>query len=311
MIEQVPDNTAAVRCVDLGKVYGSQPVLSDINLEIRRGERCCFVGTNGCGKTTLLEIIMGLKVASNGNVEVLGRNPLDHKLKQQRVMLMDRPSYPYYAKVKEMVWLYAGFYPGRIDISAQLNIFELDGNSYIRHLSKGQRQRLALLLTLLGDPILILLDEPTSGLDPRARYKLWQILYDKLKGKPESTLLFATHDLSEAEHWADRIAILHRGSLVAICSPEELCRSVIGRSRKVTIIGQSSIDVTKWQNEDIASVAYLGAETALYTDHPDRVLQRIGLAGDSLQIRIENVSLRDAFFKLTGEVLNEKPTFAM
>jgi ABC-2 type transport system ATP-binding protein len=305
------DTALAVRTSALTKIYSSKHVLSDVNLEIREGERCCIVGANGSGKTTLLEIILGLRAPSSGQVEALGRDPSDPSLKGLRVMLIDRPSFPYLAKVKEIVWLYSGFCPELIDIAKLLTSYELDGNSYIRHLSKGQKQRLGIMLTLLGSPRLILLDEPTSGLDPHARLRFWEILSQRLEQTPNCTLIFATHDLSEAERWADRIAIFHHGRLVAIHSPEDLCRSVIGTRRKLTIVGKNGFDPSTWQTEDVGSIARFGDETALYTDHPERVLNKVGLASDSVQIRIERVSVRDAFFKLTGEVPDGAHTLAV
>jgi ABC-2 type transport system ATP-binding protein len=305
------DSPLAVRTSALTKRYGSNTVLSDINLEIGAGERCCIVGANGSGKTTLLEIILGLRTLSSGQIEVLGLEPSDPGLKGLRVMLIDRAAFPYFARVKEIVWLYSGFFSEMIDTASLLAGYELDGNSYIRHLSKGQRQRLGIMLTLLGNPRLILLDEPTSGLDPHARLKFWEILSQRLEQAPNCTLIFATHDLSEAERWADRIAILHRGRLVAMRSPEELCRSVIGTRRKITIVGKNGFDTSKWQTADVGAVARFGDEMAFYTDHPERVLSKFGLAGDSLQIRIESVSVRDAFFKLTGEVPDGARTLAV
>jgi ABC-type multidrug transport system ATPase subunit len=310
MVKATADSAVAVQASGLTKVYGSKQVLSDLNFEIRVGERCCFVGANGSGKSTLLEIIMGLKVASGGRIEVLGRKPSDPWLKERRVILMDRPSFPYYAKVREIIHLYSGFYSKVVDAQTLLQSFELDGGSYVRHLSKGQKQRMGLLLTLLGNPQLVLLDEPSSGLDPQARLKLWQSMETRMAEDPQPTLIFASHDLAEAERWADRIGILHHGRLIAFCSPEEHCRSVIGSRRKLTIVGKPGFDVAQWRTEDVKSVALLGSEIALYTDQPERVLGKIGLAGDSVDIRIESVSVRDAFFKLTGEVPDGASTLA-
>lgn len=295
----------AVRCEGLGKSYGDRHVLDGVDLEIRAGERCCLVGTNGSGKTTLLEIVMGLKTATRGFVEVLGAAPSDARLKGRRAMLMDRASFPFYAKVSEVVWLYTGFYPQRFDTAALLRSFDLRGETYVRHLSKGQRQRLGILLALLGEPELILLDEPTSGLDLQARLRFWEILGGRLEESPGITLVFATHNLAEAEQWADRVAILHRGRLVAVRTPEELCRTAIGARRKLTLVGRSPLDPARFEVEGVASVARFGPEVALYTDQPEQVLNRLALADGSLQIRIENVSVQDAFFKLTGEVPDE------
>jgi ABC-2 type transport system ATP-binding protein len=225
-------------------------------------------------------------------------------------MLMDRPVFPYYAKVREVVWLYSGFYAQPLDGLSLLPVFELNPDTYVRHLSKGQVQRLGLLLTVLGNPKLILLDEPTSGLDPQGRLLLWETLNRALEKAPGRTLIFATHDLAEAERWAQRVGVVHGGRLVRVDSAERLCSTVVGTRRKVTLIGGSKSDFTEYGGTEIASTASLGAELALYTDHPEDTLKRVSLTNGFAQIRIENVSLRDAYFRLTGEVPDDALTLA-
>jgi ABC-2 type transport system ATP-binding protein len=303
-------NPPAVRIRGLSKEYRGKPVLSGIDLEIRTGERFCLVGRNGSGKSTLLEIIKGLKVATTGSIEVLGRHPLDQALKSECSMLMDRPVFPYYAKVKEVVWLYSGFYSQPLDGLGLLPVFELSPDTYVRHLSKGQIQRLGLLLTVLGDPKLILLDEPTSGLDPQGRLLLWETLERALEKKPGRTLIFATHDLAEAERRAQRVGVMHAGRLVHVDSAERLCSTVVGTRRKLTLIGACKSEFAEHAGTEIKSTASLGAELALYTDHPEETLRRVNLNNGLTQVRIENVSLRDAYFRLTGEVPDDALTLA-
>jgi ABC-2 type transport system ATP-binding protein len=300
----------AVRVSGLGKVYRGRAVLDGVDLEVATGERFCLVGRNGSGKSTLLEIVMGLKTATRGEVSVLGRHPLDRRLRGERAMLMDRAVFPYYAKVREVVWLYAGFYPRPLDGAALLKTFELDPGAFVRHLSKGQNQRLGMLLAVLGSPRLILLDEPTSGLDPQGRLLLWETFGRTAAGEGRRTLLFATHDLVEAERWADRVAIVHGGKLVAVGEPADLCRRVVGTRRKLTLLDDGRPALGGEPIPFVASVAAIGPETALYTDAPEEVLRHLDGAASAAQIRIENTSLRDVYFKLTGEVPDGPATVA-
>lgn len=305
----------AIRTVGLDKVYGDKRVLAEVDLEIPRGERFCLVGRNGSGKSTLLEIWKGLKLPTRGEVEVLGRPPLDPELKSRCAMVMDRPVYPYYARVREVIWLYAGFYPHPADGERLMRRFELEPEIYVRHLSKGQLQRLGLLLALLGNPELLLLDEPTSGLDPQARVMIWEALGASIDHGAGRTLVFATHNLHEAERWAQRIAIVHRGRLVAIDTPERLLSKTIGCQRKVTLVGEApALDAfssaVQPNGGAVRSLARLGAETALYTDDPNEILRRLRLADERVEVRVENVTLRDAYFELTGETPDAHATLA-
>jgi ABC-2 type transport system ATP-binding protein len=293
----------AIRAERLTKEYKGRPVLDEVDLTIGEGERFCLLGRNGSGKSTFLEIVMGMKVATRGKVEVLGRDPLDVRLKRQCAVLMDRAVFPYYARVCEVVWLYAGFYDDPLDGAELMAAFELDPSAYVRHLSKGQNQRLGMLLTVLGNPRLILLDEPTSGLDPQGRLLLWTTLGRSLAGDGPRTLVFATHNLVEAERWGTRVGILHQGRLVATASPDDLCREVIGTRRKLTVVGvpREHLEFRVTQ-APVSAVSSLGAEVALYTDDPEAILARLDLADPAVEIRIENVTLRDVYFRLTGEV---------
>ena len=296
-------SSPAVRALGLSKRYGSKEVLKSFSIEVEPGERFCLVGANGSGKTTLLEILVGLKKPSAGEVEVLGLKPTDPRLKGRRAILLDRASFSYFAKVKEVVWLYSSFCRRPVDTKRMLTELELDDEAYVRHLSKGQKQRLGLLLTLLDDPQLILLDEPTSGLDPQARLKLWELLHQRLASDNSHTLIFASHDLPEAERWADRVAILHRGELIAVDSPEKLCRSTLRSQRKLTLVGEVNGAPERWRNDGLVeTVKRLGAETVFYTDRPEQLLDSLPSADAQCEIRIESVSLRDAFFQLTGSM---------
>lgn len=300
----------AVRTFGLSKAYRERVVLSHVTLDVPPGERFCLVGRNGSGKSTLIELIVGLKRPSDGTIEVFGQPPWDPRLKRQCAILMDRPVFPYYARVKEIVWLYAGFYAAPLDGATLIRLFELDPEQFVRHLSKGQIQRLGMLLALLGDPKLILLDEPSAGLDQQGRVLLWDTLHRSLSGNTPRTLIFATHDLAEAERWANQVGVLHEGRLMAVSSPVQLCERVIGTRRKLTLIGQDRVDDTALDGRLVRSTARIGTELALYTDAPEELLRRLSLTDPSTVIRIENVSLRDVYFRLTGEVTDDAPAVA-
>lgn len=291
---------ASVRCRGLTKQYSELVVLEPLDLDIQSGETFCLVGANGSGKSTLLEMMMGLRRPSGGQLMVLGEKPDSERLKGKRAMLLDRASFPYYARVKEIVWLHSGFYPQPADSKALLTYLELDPNKFIRHLSKGQRQRLGLLLTLLGSPQLLLLDEPASGLDPPTRVRLWQLLQGRIENQAQRpTVVFATHDLTEAERWSDRVAIFHQGRILDIDSPHRLRERIIGVKRKLVL--PEHLPEEESQVSGVHSIMRLGHQTILYTDIPEDILSTLSLVQKFDQIQIAAVDLQDVYFRLTGE----------
>src|SRR5262245_27937367 len=295
----------AVRLIGLSKVYRAQRVLTDLTLDIAEGETFCIVGRNGSGKSTILEIIKGLRRATSGEVRVLGRHPMDESLKNESAILMDRYEFPYYAKVKEMVELHAAFYADPVDPSELTALYGLNPEKHIRHLSKGQLQRLGTVLALVGRPRLILLDEPTAALDPQGRAILWNVLQRPSLGPARRTVVFVTHDMTEAERWGDRIGVLHQGRLLTTGSASALFNRYIGTHRKLTVVGQLPVAANVRAMPAVKSVATLGTEVVLYTDDPHNVLRVIGENNGFKQVRIEDVSLRDVYFRLTGETPHE------
>lgn len=300
----------AVRVAGLCKAYRGQLVLSDVTLDIAPGETFCLVGRNGAGKSTILEILKGIRKATSGEVRVLGRHPMDESLKTECAMLMDRHVFPYYAKVREIVALHAGFYARPLDPLALLSTFELNPEKHIRHLSRGQMQRLGTVLALLGRPALVLLDEPTAALDPQGQEILWDGLRRPVGGASCRTVVFVTHDMSEAERWADRIGVLHQGRLLTTGTAAALYETFIGTRRKLTVVGPLSPRAELHHLPGVRSTATVGSETVFYTDEPHDVLRRIGGSDGYTQVRIEDVSLRDVYFRLTGESPHASPTVA-
>lgn len=292
----------AISVQGLWKIYGVKEVVKDLSLEIRQGERLCVVGQNGSGKSTFLEILMGLRSVSRGDVLVFDLPARSTKLERRRAMLLDGATFPYYAKVREIVWMYCEFgsrYAGGLDL---LRRFDLDPEAFLRHLSKGQKQRFGLVLTLLGNPDLILLDEPSSGLDPQARETLWEYLVSHLERRPATTLVFTSHELNEPERWSHRVAIMHRGSLVGLGPPKELVQRSIGATHRLSLAWDPTIaSLRLGENRAVRSVRRYRDELAIFTDEPRQVLDQGDLATGDREIRLERVTFRDAFFHFTGE----------
>ena len=216
--------TAAIVAEGLRKRYGSREVLEGVDLTVEPGELVALLGPNGAGKTTTVEILEGYRTADGGSVRVLGLDPArDGRTLRPRLGLMlqeggvDPRSTP-----REVLRLHARLFRDPEPPDALLADAGLEpvASTRYRRLSGGEKQRLALALSLLGRPELLVLDEPTAGMDPAAK----QATRERIAAlrAAGTTILLTTHELGDVERLADRVVVLDRGRVVASGSPAEL-----------------------------------------------------------------------------------------
>jgi ABC-2 type transport system ATP-binding protein len=218
----------------LTKRYGEMEAVRSLDLEVVRGEVFAFLGPNGAGKTTTVEILEGFRRPSSGEVSVLGVDPARAGADwRNRVGSVLQESHPEPGlTVRECLHLYAGYYDAPRDIEETIALVGLEAKADTLGdlLSGGQRRRLDVALALIGDPELIFLDEPTTGFDPSARRTAWGVIEGlRALGK---TVFLTTHYMEEAEHLADRIAVIANGAIVAEGTP----RTLGGRDRLAATI---------------------------------------------------------------------------
>jgi ABC-2 type transport system ATP-binding protein len=229
-----PAGDAVIVVRGLWKRYGAVEAVAGIDLEVGRGEIFAFLGPNGAGKTTTVEILEGFRTRDEGEVSVLGVDPAHAGGPwRNRVGSVLQESEPEPGlTVRECLELYAGYYaaPREIDETIALVGLEEKADTLGEQLSGGQRRRLDVALGLIGDPELIFLDEPTTGFDPSARRAAWSVIAGlRALGK---TVFLTTHYMDEAEHLADRIAVIAGGRIVAEGTP----RTLGGRERMAATI---------------------------------------------------------------------------
>jgi len=220
----MPSATPAIEVAELAKRYGDVHAIDGLNLRVDAGEVFGLLGPNGAGKTTTVEIFEGYRQPDDGNVRVLGLDPIreGRRLRPQiGVMLQDGGLYPGLRPL-EALELFAAYYDEPADPHALLEQVGLShtGRTVVRRLSGGQQQRLSLALALIGRPTLVFLDEPTAGMDPHARATTWeQVRTLSARG---ATVLLTTHAMDEAEQLCDRVGIINAGRLVAEGTPAAL-----------------------------------------------------------------------------------------
>jgi ABC-2 type transport system ATP-binding protein len=210
----------------LTKRYGGRAVVQDLSFQVAAGETFAILGPNGAGKTTTVEIIEGYRRADGGSVRVLGVDPAragrDHRARVG-LMLQGGGGIDPRMTAREVLGLHGRFHAAPRAADELLEMVGLIGaaaRTRYRRLSGGERQRLGLALALVGRPALVALDEPTAGMDVEARAAT-RGLIGRLRDEGV-TVLLTSHDLTDVEKMADRIAIIDRGRLVALGAPSEL-----------------------------------------------------------------------------------------
>lgn len=297
----------AVSVRGLVKRYGSYEALAGIDLEVRRGEIFAFLGPNGAGKTTTVEVLEGFLQRTRGQVSVLGHDPATATGSwRDRVGVVLQESEPEPGlSVRECLTLYAGFYRTPRDIDQTIALVGLTEKARVvaTRLSGGQRRRLDFALALIGDPELVFLDEPTTGFDPSARRAAWDVIAGlRQLGK---TVFLTTHYMDEAEHLADRIAVLSAGHIVAEGTPQTLG----GRDRMATAVS-FTLPTHVHVRELPPALRPLaesgpGGSTVLHSDKPLVHLRMLGswALGRGLELPdlgVHRPTLEEIYLSLTG-----------
>jgi ABC-2 type transport system ATP-binding protein len=227
--------TVAIEIDGLRHRYGEREALSGVSLTIGQGEIFALLGPNGGGKTTLFKILSTLMRPTAGTVRVLGHDlGTDAQSVRPRLgVVFQNPGLDPKLTVAENLVHHGHLYGlggARLRERVQAVLASLDlsdrSGDYVETLSGGLARRTELARGLLHSPELLLLDEPSTGLDPGARRDFGQQLR-ALRDRGGVTIVLTTHYMEEAER-ADRVAVLHEGSLVALGTPDELKRSVGG-----------------------------------------------------------------------------------
>jgi len=224
---------AIIEVANLHKRYRSIVAVEDVSFSVSEGEIFGLLGPNGAGKTTTVECVVGLRVPDAGTIRVRGLDPLvDHAaLPEQVSVQLQESALPPKLRLGEALSLYASFYLRPDDPEGLIETLGLSDKreAYFRDLSGGQKQRLSIALALIGHPAIAVLDELTTGLDPQARRDTWDLI-EEVRDRGV-TIVLVTHDMDEAEHLCDRVALVDAGRVVAIDTPAGLAESAAGGKR--------------------------------------------------------------------------------
>ncbi|MFD8071068.1 ATP-binding cassette domain-containing protein [Streptomyces sp. NPDC059718] len=315
---------AAISAIGLRKSYGDKTVLDGIDLRIPAGSVFALPGPNGAGKTTAVKILSTLVSADGGQAQVAGHDLAgDPQAVRAAIGVTGQFSaVDGLITGEENMLLMADLHhlpktEGRRVAAALLERFDLTeaAGKPAATYSGGMKRRLDIAMTLVGDPRIIFLDEPTTGLDPRSRHTMWQIIRELVTGGV--TVFLTTQYLEEADELADRIAVLHNGTIAAEGTPDELKRLIPGghvrlRFTDPTAHHHAATALPGAARDDDALTLQLpsdGSQRDLRT-----LLDRLDAAAvHADELTVHTPDLDDVFFALTGDTaaVPHQPTEAL
>jgi ABC-2 type transport system ATP-binding protein len=321
MVETV---STAIKTVDLTKRYGKLLAVDHINFEVERGEIFGFLGPNGAGKTTTTRMLIGISRPTEGTAEILGYDIQKQSVKAKELMgiipdvsnvytelsawnnliftgrLYDVPKVEREQRAEELLQLFGLFDRRR---------------ERVEGFSKGMRRRLCIAMALMNKSSVLFLDEPTTGLDVQSSLTIRNLI--KQLNADGLTVFVTTHNMEEANQLCDRVAIINKGHIVAVDTPEMLKTTI----KKLQIIEVSFAGAKNNVISDLKQLQYAtdvtknGDKYRLNTENVPKLLAELWQYSSKNHLTINTVntlgpSLEDVFVEITGITpeANQKPT---
>lgn len=241
-----------IRCVDIQKNYGKKEVLHNINLQVARGKIIGLLGPNGAGKTTLIKLLNGLIQPTNGVLLINGERP---GINSKAIVsyLPDKMYFADWMKVKDLLNFFADFYADfdRAKAEAMCQLLKIDLNDKMKKLSKGNKEKVQLILVMSRKAQLYLLDEPIAGVDPAARDFILDTILNNYN--EEGTIIISTHLIADIEKILDEVILIQEGKIL-LHKPVDDLREESGKSMDNLFREIFRADVFTGGEEDVAKV---------------------------------------------------------
>jgi len=306
---------AAIKVTNLSKYWYQTKAVDGISFQVNKGEVFGFLGPNGAGKTTTIKILVGLTKPTNGDARVAGYDVIDDiRLVKQRIGVVPERSNLYdeltvTQNLRFVSKLYHVSAHGREEIIQELlDLFQLTEykEKKFAKLSKGLKRRVVLAAALVHGPEILFLDEPTSGLDIMSARRLREIISDL--SKHGVTIFLTTHYIEEADLLCDRIALLVKGKIIKIDTPEGLKKS-LHNTPILKVRFQGEFDNAFLDSIQGETVSLLDGELSILSKDIHASLESLLRVAEEQNISLQNIetikpTLEDAFLQLTGVSLD-------
>ncbi|HET7466180.1 MAG TPA: ATP-binding cassette domain-containing protein [Candidatus Dormibacteraeota bacterium] len=305
---------AVIQAKGMVKKYGQLEAVRGIDLEVKQGEIFGFLGPNGAGKSTTISMLCTLLSPTAGSASVAGIDVVHDpaRVRQRIGLVFQDPSLDDQLTGRENLEFHAFIYsvPSEVRnerIDKMLELLQLSdrASSQVRTYSGGMKRRLEIARGMLHEPQILFLDEPTLGLDPQTRRNIWTHLND-LRARTGVTIFMTTHYMDEAE-FCDRIAIIDKGQIVALGTPDQL-KAMVGGD-VVTMTSTKAEDAAA-EIQKVLGVVPTRDDGTLRMEVPDgrkfvpRLVRELTVPVDTISLR--RPSLDDVFLKLTGRAIRDE-----
>jgi len=294
------------------KQYEKLKAVDDISFQVFEGEVFAFLGPNGAGKTTTVEILECIRPLTSRSARVFGydvtKKDEAKEIKKRIGVLPQEFSALDKLTVKENIDLIGDMYDKHLDVTDVIKLLDLEDktNERFENLSGGLKQRVGVAAALISDPQLVFLDEPTTGLDPKARREVWAVI-ENLK-KLDKTVFLTTHYMEEAQILADRVAIIDKGKIVVIGSPQELISQHGGL--KMLVIRKGDKELASMLQEKYGQTTLNGAGDVLVkiddVNEFWRVMATLTEMKMNKDIEIQTPTIEDVFLKVVGARITDE-----
>ncbi|NEZ45804.1 ABC transporter ATP-binding protein [Clostridium niameyense] len=283
---------------DVYKTLGEKNILTNINIEVKKGTIFGLIGENGAGKTTLIKCLTGIYKQDKGCIKVQGEEVFENpKIKEKIGYIAAEGQYYNSFKIKELIKFYSMTYKSfSYTRFKELNkIFKISENKRIRELSKGMKMRVSLMLNLSIYPEILILDEPTSGLDPIIKRKVINLLVDEVS-KRGTTIFISSHHLEDLERICDSIAIMEKGEIKYINNIENMKNSI--KKLQVLFKDKSIINEIK-KYKEVMTIENIGRISYIITKNYTKELKEKLMGNGAEFIEEIDLSLEDMFIYST------------
>ncbi|MFX1409783.1 MAG: ABC transporter ATP-binding protein [Promethearchaeota archaeon] len=305
-------NDIVIQTRKLTKYYGKSRGIENLNLEIYKGEIFGLLGPNGAGKTTTIRVLLDLIRRTSGEAEIFGLDSHLHSVAiRQRIAYLPGELGLYQDKtglqnLEYILGQYKNHIPkSRIrDLADRLN---LDLNRKIKELSKGNKQKVGIILALAPEVDLLILDEPTSGLDPLITNDFYKLLHDQQE-ETGSTVLLSSHLLQEVEKVAHRVGVIREGSLVEVATLQQLKLMAL---KQVRVEFETIEELQKHYDKiptELAESVILNETHIEFTISRDKLTKALEILSlmPIIDLDIESPDLEDIFIKYYQKSPSEK-----
>lgn len=300
----------------VSKRFGARLAVDDLTLDVPQGVCFGLLGPNGAGKTTTLRMIYGVARPTRGHVRVFGMDVSRNvrAVRQRLGVTLQHNVLVEPLSPRENLMVFGRYHLlGEAELAQRveelLDFMELrsHADAPVSTLSGGYQRRLAVALSLVNRPELLILDEPTTGLDPGVRLALWSRVRELRRNG--ATILLTTHYMDEAQRLCDHVAIMSAGKVIAQGAPQDLILRYLARETvEIEATPEEEYALLR-QFDEVPQLYRAGNRTMIYLDQPERFLDRVRDLDrpDWRTVIVRPTNLEDVFLTLTGATLEDSP----